>query len=412
MKITPFKLKEEGTHHYGKEFFELDEINPAKNYKAIDLINLLRARTFPPHKSSFFIKDGIKYYVEVKITKEFLRIIMIILFRTNAGKEGLGHLNRIYALYLAFKIQPDFQGYFIVNNSAKEKLNVLNIPSSQIITLESYKIDNINIMKEINPNIIIVDTYKASSEYFYAINQEIKCPIILFDDFNLYSDIEIDILINGNIHAKNIDYKKKIEYKRALFGPEYLVMNPDFWNIQATIPHKINKLLITCGGADPRNIMVKFVNWLREQKFTKNLVIGPYFEKEQIDTIEKIIDPSFSIVSKPLGLKNLISESDIVITASGSTIYEVLSLKRIPIVYIIADDQEMIANELEKCGVINIGWYYEINQKVLEDALDRAVDQAYGKSLEELYSKFDGNGASRVVSEIMKYYTTYIIEKM
>jgi methionyl-tRNA formyltransferase len=39
-----------------------------KEYKAKDLINLLRARTFPPHPSAYFIDDqGRKVYVRVNL---------------------------------------------------------------------------------------------------------------------------------------------------------------------------------------------------------------------------------------------------------------------------------------------------------------------------------------------------------
>lgn len=64
------KPKEEGTMHYVKDLTSLDMIDLDKKYKALDLINILRARTFPPFKSAFFLIGGKKYYIEVKIIKE------------------------------------------------------------------------------------------------------------------------------------------------------------------------------------------------------------------------------------------------------------------------------------------------------------------------------------------------------
>lgn len=68
--IYKIKPEEPSTMHYGKDFYTLDEIYPNKEYKAIDLINILRARTFPPYKGTFFKKNGKKYYMEIKITRE------------------------------------------------------------------------------------------------------------------------------------------------------------------------------------------------------------------------------------------------------------------------------------------------------------------------------------------------------
>ncbi|MBA7506955.1 dTDP-4-amino-4,6-dideoxyglucose formyltransferase [subsurface metagenome] len=64
------KTKEKGSMHYVKDFHSLDEIDPKKKYYALDLINILRARTFPPYKGSFFKIDGKKYYIEIEITRD------------------------------------------------------------------------------------------------------------------------------------------------------------------------------------------------------------------------------------------------------------------------------------------------------------------------------------------------------
>lgn len=58
---------EKGTFHYGEELRELDLINLEKEYKASYLINLLRARTFSPHPSAYFIHNGRKIYVRINL---------------------------------------------------------------------------------------------------------------------------------------------------------------------------------------------------------------------------------------------------------------------------------------------------------------------------------------------------------
>lgn len=60
-----------GTIHYAKEFKQLCKIDLNKEYKAKDLINILRALTYPPYKNAYFIdENGNKVYIEVKLTKE------------------------------------------------------------------------------------------------------------------------------------------------------------------------------------------------------------------------------------------------------------------------------------------------------------------------------------------------------
>lgn len=66
--LTPIKQKQQdSTFHFAKEIHASSEIKLDKNYKAIDLINIIRARNFPNRPSSFFYLSGKKYYVNIQI---------------------------------------------------------------------------------------------------------------------------------------------------------------------------------------------------------------------------------------------------------------------------------------------------------------------------------------------------------
>lgn len=63
-----------GTFHYGKELEENSRIFLEEKYTARNLLNILRARTFRPFPAAYFIEEGKKYEVTVKIkevTEEF-----------------------------------------------------------------------------------------------------------------------------------------------------------------------------------------------------------------------------------------------------------------------------------------------------------------------------------------------------
>ena len=56
------------TFRYAREFSDLDVIDLDRAYTGRDLINRLRARTFPPHPSAYFIDgQGRKVYVRVQL---------------------------------------------------------------------------------------------------------------------------------------------------------------------------------------------------------------------------------------------------------------------------------------------------------------------------------------------------------
>lgn len=66
-RIQPVNQQEVGTFHWGKEFYDLDLIDLNRKYTALEIINLLRARTFRPHPSAYFIYNGRKVYVRVDL---------------------------------------------------------------------------------------------------------------------------------------------------------------------------------------------------------------------------------------------------------------------------------------------------------------------------------------------------------
>ncbi len=55
------------TTHRVKDAATIDCIDLDTTYRAGDLINIIRARTFPPHRGAYFEIDGQKYFLELKI---------------------------------------------------------------------------------------------------------------------------------------------------------------------------------------------------------------------------------------------------------------------------------------------------------------------------------------------------------
>lgn len=57
-----------GTGHRVRDVRQVDEIDLDKSYLARDLLDILRARTFPPHRGAHFRIGDRKIFVEVKLT--------------------------------------------------------------------------------------------------------------------------------------------------------------------------------------------------------------------------------------------------------------------------------------------------------------------------------------------------------
>ena len=58
-----------GTFHTADQIDSASEIKLDKEYKAKDLLNIIRARTFPRYPAAWFLHNGCKYEVRIQITK-------------------------------------------------------------------------------------------------------------------------------------------------------------------------------------------------------------------------------------------------------------------------------------------------------------------------------------------------------
>lgn len=67
------RIKQElnqGTYHRTADVQKIDEIHLEERYKALDLINILRARTFPPYRGAFFHVNGKKVFIRLELEYE------------------------------------------------------------------------------------------------------------------------------------------------------------------------------------------------------------------------------------------------------------------------------------------------------------------------------------------------------
>ena len=61
---------DEGTSHRMKDVDGIDEIDLNATFKAGDLINILRARTFPPHAGAYYLEHDSRVYLRLQLLTE------------------------------------------------------------------------------------------------------------------------------------------------------------------------------------------------------------------------------------------------------------------------------------------------------------------------------------------------------
>jgi len=275
--------------------------------------------------------------------------------------------------------------------------------------------EDITLIEDIRPDIIVFDSYLANNSYLKRL-RELSILAIFDDNNDIYDSFIPDIIINGNIHANDLQYDKRVN-GIYLLGPDYLVMKQEYWNSLekpnnycdenpfSVINDRFN-ILITTGGSDQYDISLKILESLLKASYEKKVIIGPSYKNDLINKLKNIEkeNSAVKLIHKADSLKRYIESSNVVITAGGSTIYEVLSQGKFPIIFSLADNQDMICSKLKDKGISYMGKYPDIKYTSLLAEVDKVLGMQNNNKLKDfsLDITIDGNGALRIADKILK----------
>ena len=302
---------------------------------------------------------------------------MKVFIITEGGKNiGFGHITRCLSLYQAFE-ERGIKPRFIVNadNDVEYLLKQVN-----------YKIFNwleernklFAILKD--ADIAIIDSYLADISAYNNISDLVKLPVYIDDNKRL--DYPKGIVLNGNIHAKKLNYPKRdgITY---LLGNKYTPLIKEFWEVpEKEIKENIETIMVTFGGDDSKNMTPKIMNLLNKEypNLKRNIIIGRAFNK--LDEIKKEANEYTNLIYYPDAeeMKEVMLESDVAISAGGQTLYELARVGVPTIGICVADNQIRSIKGWKRVGFLEyVGWYNVNNIlekiknsiKYLEDAKER-----------------------------------------
>lgn len=313
---------------------------------------------------------------------------------------GLGHVTRCISLYQAFE-GKGIKLFFIINgdNTVKDFLKKINHDIFNWLNEEHRLLDLIK-----NTDVGIIDSYLADSTMYEKISNVVKVPVYIDD--NIRIDYPKGIVVNGTIYADGMNYpqKRDITY---LLGSQYIPLRKEFWNVpENEIKEDIEKVMVTFGGDDSQNMTPKILYLLKNNfpELIKFVVIGKGFQN--IGEIEILKDNNINLIYYPDAerMKNVMLESDIAISASGQTLYELARVGVPTIAIAVAENQLNNAKGWQKAGFIEYaGWWKdkELTKTVLycfqnlKDKKVRFDRSSIGKTF------IDGQGSKRVADILL-----------
>lgn len=338
-------------------------------------------------------------------------MIMKILIRTDGGPSiGMGHVMR--TLTLAKELKKYFDIDFVCRTEGEER--VLNPKSKYADGIHKIQVSGFKTifvrenmvledLAEIDGDILITDSYDVDENYFAQTKKMFKKTVYI-DDMCLYNFKDVDLLINQNVNADDLDYKlnSKTSY---LLGCNYTMLRDEFRKVNSKqIKRRARDIMITFGGSDPFLLTLKTLYYLKEECYNFHVVVGPSFSEDYVSKLRSYEAYSNIYFYYNANMKSLMEKSDICISAAGSTLYE-LCVVGVPTLSVtIAENQNRVSEKFDELGITkNLGWHNEINKdKILTELKLLGKDYSKRKQISDKGRNLvDGKGTFRIVERIL-----------
>lgn len=257
---------------------------------------------------------------------------------------------------------------------------------------------------------VVLDNYGIDWRWEEKLRDVAKNIFVIDDlaDRNHYCDL----LLDQNIGRSPADYNSKIpDGTKILVGTEYALLRPQFAQFRSASlarrsTPRIQKILVTMGGMDKENITSHVLTAIERSALSDDVevtvVLGrraPWLTEISDRAAKLRLETSVRVAVQDMA--KLMTESDLMIGAGGSTTWERCTLGLPAITVVVAENQQEVACKMSELG----GTLLVSSGEDIDGQLSRALNSISLKVLSQLSLTSrrlcDGQGAARVVREML-----------
>lgn len=281
---------------------------------------------------------------------------------------------------------------------------------------------------------ILVDSYYVTEKYLAALKKRITT--IYMDDIYAFS-YPVDMLINYNIYGEEMGYEKDAAFAdtKLLLGTKYVPLRAEFTvgagyvplreeftarAGQAPVMEKVSQtagqmangsVLITTGGSDSFHLAGQLL--MEAMKYdvlkTKEYYVVSGSLNPHIGELQALAQKheNIHIHCNVTNMAELMAESEVALSAGGSTLYELCAVGVPVIAFSFAENQERLVQTFVKRGIAQYGGNYRTDgNKMIQNTIagleklcgDEALKTEYRRKALQLV---DGRGAERIAEALL-----------
>lgn len=338
----------------------------------------------------------------------------MIWIRADANREiGSGHVMRCLSIADALKREGKRVCFLTADESAAGLLGArgqeFRILYTDYRRMEGELEKLEALLAQERGDFFLADSYFVTPEYFSRVREHL--PAGCLDD-KCRLDLPVDLLINYNIFAESPLYEGSCAAE-VLLGTKYAPLRAEFAESHWQMRERASRVLITTGGSDRYDlagqILRKGLAFPGTADLEYRVVSGAY--NVHLEGLRALAGqyPNVRIYCNVSNMRDLMEDSDIAVTAGGSTMYE-LSAVGVPMAcFSFVDNQERIVEGFVKKGLVSFGGNYLLQGEAMaEEVAENIALLAGNMALREEYSRrlkavVDGLGAARIAQRILRW---------
>lgn len=339
---------------------------------------------------------------------------MNVLIRADGNERiGSGHIMRTKSIAAQLKglgakvlyALADERGKRLINNEFQSVILSSNYEclDDEINTLSS-------VVKEQKIKLILLDSYFVTPKYFKELKKLAKVAYI--DDLDAFA-YECEALINYGAFFDKNEYKARQNLaKKHFLGSEFAPLRAEFRSTQKSSKNTQKKqVLLTTGNTDLLGIMPRLLEAFLSDESLKNLeflaISGAFNEHENQLLALSAKHKNIKVLKNPENMAQIMAEADFVLSAGGSTLYELASLAKAVICFSIAANQNNIKSWAEAGAMLYAGDAKADSHSVVARSVNLLKsllnDENLAKTLGQKAHFFvDGKGAIRLAKKLLR----------
>ncbi len=279
----------------------------------------------------------------------------VAVLRADASSSiGVGHVMRSLSLgealldegfgveLVSFELAPSLQS--LAASCGVEVVELSCAPRSN---------DDAQFVLQRNANIVVVDGYEFSREFF-AVLEASSTPFAVVDDNAETNAHSPSAVINQNPHASASIYAHLHGNSKLLLGLQYAMVRKEVREVAAmNLPSREGEVFVAMGGADFLGLTAPIVEALAETGLQIRVAVG--HANTQRAQIQKLADQCghVTLIEQQDYVSSLAS-AHVAVLAAGSSLWEACAVGTPSIGLVVADNQSASANAAKKLGFTRV----------------------------------------------------------